>query len=178
MGKEIEQNSENNEKLEMVLEQLRKIESFTTDKGSVYSYDADGHMSGVSSSRRSNFGVPDTMPVLEKKEKQDITVFAELDFVELEAVKATFKPGGKHGSPRVIEAQPDNSARIITNISEITDPERLALGIIKDGKEWTLFKKATLVPTKGFNHFDWKSQPNGAHERSIGGKETEIKYKK
>jgi len=95
----------------------------------------------------------------------------------------TFKPGDKNlrGRMYVLEKQPDNSTRVVENITEVINPDELYLVVMRKGKIES-HKKATLIPKEGYNHFDWRNftdkDGEKAHERSLGGKVTKITYKK
>ena len=106
-----------------------------------------------------------------------------LNPTDFEAVKGVMKARDKKADEQlyVVEKQPDGTARIIKNISEVIDPEELSLAIIRNnaiaGQQ-----KVTLMPTQGFNSFSYRSfeSQNGERqpERNLGGKVIEIVYKK
>lgn len=167
-------------KLDGIIEKLRTIDYFKIDHGSMYNYDENGHLSGTQVSTKGFLSV-ETEKRYAAQEKQDITVFVQLDEKSLDRLKATFdKRKSAAEKIYIVERQPDDAAKIIESISEVTDPENLYLGVVRD-KQWVELKKATLLPTEGLNHFDWRNfEENGesAHERTLGGKVAEIVYKK
>ena len=177
MGEKFEPSNSEKSKIEDSIEKLRMVESFTTEHGSTYCYDENGHMFGTKVVR----GMSQTK--LEAQEKTDITVFVDIVPTDLEAVKKVIKARDKKVGEQlyVIEKQLDGTSKIIRNISEIIDPDELSLAIVKNNAI-AGYQKATLMPTKGFNHFGYRSfkDQNGERqtERSLGGKVTEVVYKK
>lgn len=178
-------------KMAEVIEKLRQVESFETDHGSVYSYDDEGHMSGTQRSTehtisgeliKATTGKNRDKIKEEKKEKQSIAVFGYFHEAEIGKYEETFKPGDKNlrGRIYILEKRPDNSTRIIEDISEVENPDELYLVVMKNGKVES-HKKATLIPKEEYNHFDWRNfvdkDGEKAHERSFGGKVTKINYK-
>jgi hypothetical protein len=180
MAEKIESNPEKT-KLENTIEKLQAIEHFATDHGSVYRYDEGGHLYGMQKSTEHFLSI-ETKIRLQEKEKQDITVFVNLDSIALKKFEETFKAGDKKaiGKTYIMEMQSDGNFKLIQNISEVTNPDELFLVITKNNLRVEQ-RRATLIPTVGYNHFDWRNHAQGGenfHERSLGGKVTEIGYKK
>lgn len=164
------ENFENKEKtkVEEALEELRKIDSFTTERGSVYKYDNEGHTTREKKISGENF------------DPQDITVFVDLSFQEWEEFKNAYSPMKKPGEKvYILERQLDDSPKIIRNINDVSDPGRLYLAITANGTIDKL-KKANLIPSKGLYVFDTRHFEKDGEvftERHIGHKITEIIYK-
>ncbi len=145
------------------------VNSFKSAHGSVYTYDAEGKTIRYKTATK------------KQHKRQDITVFVDLTPQEeqefLEAYRHPAKQD-KNLKVYIFEKQQDDRLRIIRNIKEITDPNRIYLGIMRDGKVTTT-KKAFLTPVVGYNVFDTRYfQENGKwyEERHLGNKITEIEY--
>jgi hypothetical protein len=101
-----------------------RVTSFKTSKGSVYTYDEEGKTTRFKTATG------------EMDERDDITVFlplsAEQDQKILEALH--FKSVDVETKIHVVERQPDDSVKILRDISEVTDPNRVYLGLFKNRK--------------------------------------------
>ena len=144
-----------------------KGHSFTTEKGSIYTYGKEGRTSRFKTATN------------EQHESHDITVF--VDFSENDA--RAFLDAIYSANPDikrkvyVLEKIPDGSPKIIRRFHDVTDPDRIYLGIIENGK-LVLARKATLKPTKGYTVFDTRHFGDGEESktaRHLGHKVTEIK---
>lgn len=152
---------EGEEKLQKVIEQLRRIEFFKTEKLSVYRYDNNEH-----SERKRYSG--------EEYSLQDITSFINLNSEEGEDISESLADKSKNVC--IVEEQLDGSPKVINNINEVSDPDKLYLVIITDNKI-IKSKKAILMPTEGYSVYDYKiSKKNGKDfiQGHLGHKVTEI----
>ncbi|MBI1866245.1 MAG: hypothetical protein HY005_02645 [Candidatus Staskawiczbacteria bacterium] len=157
------------EKLQEVVEQLRKIESFETERGSTYKYDDNERTRREKSSG-------------EKFENQDITVFVDLDKQEQQDFLKAYRDRNKTTGEKIyiVERQLDDSPKIIRDIDKVNNPERLYLGIVRNNV-LDQFKKAGLIPQKGLYVFDCRQFEKDGEtfsERHLGHKIKEIIYKK
>jgi hypothetical protein len=141
--------------------------SFTTEKGSVYTYDDQGRTSRYKTEENKQY------------EKQDVTVFLNLNDEEsrliLDAIHAE-NPDLKRKA-YVLEKLEGGKPKIIRKFSDVSDPRNLYLAIYdKQGKnEW--IKKASLRPALGYTVFDTRhseSGDEGKTERHLGHKVIEI----
>ena len=113
-------------------------------------------------------------------ERQDVTVFVDLTpNEEQEVLRGYLHKENDNTKVYVLEVeQKGKPPRIIRDVSEIKDPEKISLGVLKNGS-WSLLKKASTTPTVGWNVFDHKHyQKNGEwlSDRHLGNKVTEINY--
>ena len=119
-----------------------KVVSFKTEHGSVYTYDSDGKTTRFKTASG------------EQLERQNITVFIPLTGLEeAEYLEAYHLNEHSHTKVYVLERQPDDSPKKIRDVSEIGDPSRIYLGIIKAGKVIKT-TPASLRPIVGYNAFD------------------------
>ena len=141
--------------------------SFTTEKGSVYTYDDQGRTSRYKTKTK------------EQYESQDITVFVDISEEEsrsiLDAIHAE-NPDLKK-KVYILERLEGGKPQIIHKFSEVNNPRNLYLSIYdKQGKnEW--IKKASLKPTIGHTVFDTRHFENDDEEeteRHLGHKVIEI----
>jgi len=145
-------------------ENLPSIKSFTTDKGSVYTYDDEG--------KTARFKTVEN----KKYERQDITVFVDLtpeeekEFLkdmDIENVKVY-----------IVEELPNGTPNIIRDISEIHNPEKIYIASLDyNQKRWVRQKKALLRPALGYAPFDTRTfEKDGGFytERHLGNKIVEI----
>lgn len=147
----------------------KKVRSFQTAQGSVYTYDNQGRTTRFKTSTG------------EQDHVQDITVFVELTPEQeqkfLEAYRHT-SPESRDKKIYVLERQPDNTPRIVRKLEDVKDPSKLYLGIVQGGQVIGT-KEATLIPTIGYQVFDTRHyQENGEWktERHLGNKVTKIDY--
>lgn len=148
-----------------------RVKSFKTEKGSVYTYDADGKTTRFKTATG------------EQNERQDLTIFANLTPEEEQQVRNVIHLEGDHGQKvYIVERLADDNAppRVLRDLSEVTNPNALYLGVFRDGKT-LMIKKASLKPTVGADVFDNRSvtDENGvqvAREIHLGNKVTEIEY--
>jgi hypothetical protein len=148
--------------------QPRRIKSFRTAKGSVYTYDEDGKTTRFKTATG------------EQNTKQDITVFADLTPEEEQEFLHAYRhvnPEDRDSKVYVLERQPDNTPKILRDISEVKDPDRIYLGIIKNGVITTA-KEASLQPFLGANVFDTRQYKDARGqtmtERHLGNKVVDI----
>lgn len=156
------------EQLKTKPETGKPITGFKTAKGSVYTYDDEGKTTRFKTVTG------------EQLERQDITVFSELnpDF-ERQFMDAIHTESPDSSRAYVLERQPDDTGVIIRNRNQITDPDQLFLGIVKNG-EIIGTSQATLEPKIGSNVFDYRhfTDESGIErgERHLGNKVVEILY--
>lgn len=142
------------------------VASFTTSKGSVYSYDEDGHTTRYKAAT----GI--------EQPKQDLTVFLDLGLRDVGSVALSYLLKGSKNkrSIEVTELQPDGSARIVADVNEISNPDRLSVTTFRRGKILRS-KPASLQPRLGAHVYDSRRfEENGAvrTERHLGHKVTSI----
>ena len=150
----------------------RKVVSFKTAKGSVYTYDEDSKTTRYKTATN------------EPQARQDITVFAKLTAEDEEAYIAAYRSKYRrdpHERVYVLERQPDDTPKIIRDIQEVSDPENLYLGIMKE-KEIIRLVKASISPVIGTHPFDSRrfknDQGEWKSERHLGNEVVEIEYAK
>ena len=143
--------------------------SFKTGQGSIYTYDTEGKTTRFKTATG------------EKHERQDITVFVNLSLDEeqdyLNAYRGEGDPNQK-AKVYVVERQEDDSPKILRDVSQVSNPDRVYLAIVKDNK-MTQLKKASLRPVKGWNSFDtrqFKKDGETNTERHLGNKVVDIEY--
>ncbi|HVA10750.1 MAG TPA: hypothetical protein VNG32_01110 [Candidatus Dormibacteraeota bacterium] len=141
--------------------------AFKTAQGSVYKYDDEGKTTRFKTATG------------EQKERQDITVFVPLTLEEeqdyLEAYQGDFVSTQKI---YVVERQPDDSARIVRDIGQVTNPDEIYLAITEDG-QIVKNNKASVAPVVGANVFDtrqFRQDGQTFTERHLGNKVAEIAY--
>lgn len=145
-----------------------KVKSFKTAKGSVYTYDADGKTTRFKTATG------------EQQPRQDITVFADLNETEeADMLQAVHSKGKK--AVYVFERKPDNTQDILSDISQVTNPDEVYLGIVENG-QLIFSKKASTQPVAGSVTLDARKlqDKNGEWmiEPHLGHKVTEIEYEK
>ena len=148
----------------------RKVKSFKTAQGSVYTYDQDGKTTRFKTATG------------EQEEKQDLTVFVDLtpdEEQEFDRAYLHVREEDKDSKVYVIERQKDsNVPRLVRDIKDIQDPEMIYLAI-KKGDTYPLVKKATTTPTIGHNVFDtkhWEENGKALTGRHLGNKVTNIEF--
>jgi len=152
-----------------VLERPKVIKAFTTARGSRYAYDSEGKTTRFKTATG------------EQHERQDITVFANLNpDEEQEFLKSNHHPDTEKQVDKiyVLERQPDGTPKILRDIAEVSDQSSVFLGILK-GDQWGLIKPASIKPVMGYNAFDMRSyQEDGKTmtERHLGNKVASIEY--
>ena len=152
-------------------ENTQPVKSFKTEQGSVYTYDNDGKTTRFKTATN------------EQMEKQDATIFVDLTIDEKQQVLRAyrhFRQADKNLRVYILERQQDDSTKMIRDIKDVTDPNRIYLGILRNDK-WELIKKASVVPIIGSYVFDARHfQKNGQWftVRHLGNKVTEIEYVK
>ena len=145
------------------------VSSFTTSHGSIYTYDDEGHTTRFKTATG------------EEQPRQDLTVFVDVTPKDAGAVAAAylFRSSTKSTRIEVVETQPDDSTRIVTQIDDITDPSRLMLATFK-GDIISRTKPASLMPRIGAYVYDSRRfEENGVTrtERHLGHKVTDIQRK-
>ncbi len=118
-----------------------RIKSFTTDHGSVYTYDSDGKTTRF----KTETG--------EQHEKQGITVFMDLNAEEAQRVLEAVQIEGSPLQSYIVERQADDSAVSIANLESVTNPNNLYLVVYENGKP-IVVKKASLTPRIGMSVYD------------------------
>lgn len=147
-----------------------KIAGFRTAQGSVYRYDHEGKTTRFKSATG------------KQQERQDLTVFSPLSIEEeqdyLSAYRHDTLLADKDSKVYVVERQPDDSALIVRDVSQVKNPDSLYLAIVKNG-HIVKNNKASLQPAVGYNVFDTRHFVEGGvekTERHLGNKVTEIVY--
>ena len=145
--------------------EIPQIARFSTAKGSVYSYDAEGKTTRFKATTG------------EQHERQDLTLFLPLTPEQ----KQKFLDATHLETRKVyaVERLPDDSYRILRDVSGIGDPNRVYLGVFKDGKMLGA-NPAFLHPVVGYNVFDtrhYQEDSKWLTERHLGNRVTEITYK-
>ena len=120
-----------------------RIKSFTTDHGSVYTYDSDGKTTRIKTAG-------DTP---EQFEKQGITVFMDLNAEEAQQVLEAVQVKGSPLQSYIVERQADDSAVSIADLESVTNPDNLYLVVYENGKP-IVVKKASLTPSIGKSVYD------------------------
>jgi hypothetical protein len=148
-------------------EALKRPVAFRTAQGSVYRYDDEGKTTRYKTASG------------EKKERQDITVFVPLTLEEEQDYLEAYNPAlqGKK-KVYVLERQPDDSAKIVRDVAQVTNPESVYLGIVENG-QIVKTNHASLEPIVGSSVFDTKQFKQAGQtftERHLGNKVTEIAY--
>lgn len=147
----------------------RRVRSFKTAKGSVYTYDQDGKTTRFKTATG------------EAQARQDMTVFVDLTPDEDQEFLHAYhhvREEDKDSKVYVLERQPDDTPKILRDISEAQNPDRIYLGIIKNGVV-TSSKKASVKPVIGYQVFDTRQfRKNGQTitERHLGNKVVDIQY--
>jgi hypothetical protein len=118
------------------------VTSFTTERGSVYTYDDEGHTSRFKHATGEQF------------EGKSITVFTKIaPEQEKDYLAATYPEHDNDDSVWVVERQEDNSGLTIATVEQVKHPDRLYLAIVRNGKIVNNVP-ATLMPTLGYDVFD------------------------
>ena len=145
---------------------MRKVESFKTEQGSVYSYDKD-----LKSTRKTADG--------KQHERKDITVFANL--TEEERQNFLDAMGLEGHKVYIVEAKDEKEGKIVRDISQVQNLDSIYLTISK-GDKIVDAKEVSLIPKEGHTVFEMRHfvDPKDNQEktkRHFGHKVTEIKYK-
>lgn len=120
----------------------RVIKSFETLQGSVYT-NRGGKFERFKTITGEHFPPRDLMVFLDINQEQEQRI-----------LNVIYRPPGTKGEGVfVVERQPDDSAKIITDRSQVKYPDKLCFGLVKDGK-WTMFIPTTLTPTIGYQVYD------------------------
>lgn len=145
------------------------VVSFTTSRGSVYTYDENGHTTRFKTVTG------------EEYPKQDITVFVDAGVRDVGAVAASYllRSSTEGTKIQVAEQQPDGQTKIVIDIKDVQYPDNIVLATFKDG-QILKSKPASLSPAVGKYVFDTRHfDDNGTlkTERHLGHKVTSIRYK-
>lgn len=146
------------------------IDSFVTSKGSVYTYDKEGHTARYKTAKS------------EQQPTQGIAVFVELGLRDAKEVVAAYLTRSSNQRTRifVVEHGANGQTRIITDATEIQDPSRLSLAIYQ-GDHIAKSRPVSLFPKIGSYVFDTRQyEQDGVQktERHLGHKVTAINFKK
>jgi len=143
------------------------VKSFKTAQGSIYSYDAEGKTRRFKTATGEQF------------ERQDLTVFVNLSLDEEQDYLQAYRGEGESKAKvYVVKRQADDSPKILRDVSQVNNPDRIYLAIVKDNKI-TQLKKASLRPVKEWNSFDtrqFKQDGQTMTERHLGNKVIDIEY--
>ena len=145
------------------------INSFTTSKGSIYTYNEDGHTTRFKAVSN------------EEQPRQDLTVFVDVGVRDIGRIAGAYLLRSSTGSTKVavVEMQPDGTSRVITDSKEIRYPDQLHVASTRRGGT-IVSKPASLFPRVGAYAFDSRRyEENGITrtERHLGYKVTKIQYK-
>lgn len=145
------------------------IASFTTSRGSVYTYDEDGYTTRF----KTKTGV--------EQPRQDITVFVDMGVKDGARAAAAYILRGYTEKTRieVVEQQPDGSTRIVNDVQQITHPDSLLIATFR-GDKVVKSKPVSLFPRVGAHVFDSRRfEQDGVikTERHLGHKVSSITYK-
>ncbi len=147
----------------------RRAKSFKTAQGSVYTYDQDGKTTRFKTATG------------EPQARQDLTVFVDLTPDESQEFLHAYhhvRKEDKNSKIYILERQPDNTPKILRDISEVQYQDRIYLSIVKNGVA-TSIKKASVKPVIGHHVFDTRQyHENGQTmtERHLGNKVVDIQY--
>lgn len=151
-------------------EQPSRVESFTTAKGSIYTYGKDGRTTRFKTATK------------EQQPTQDITVFVDLSPAEEQQVLHAYRhvmPEYKGCKVYVLELnEKSGSPKIVRHVSQVEDPNQLLL-VILNGDKYELVKKATLTPTMGCSVFDsrhYQQDGKSYTERHLGNRVVDIQF--
>lgn len=147
--------------------QNQQFESFTTSRGSIYTYDNEGKVTRYKTIKE------------ELQPRMDITVFANLTPDEQQKLVDASQLISRVQKVYVLERQENDIPKIIRDVKEIKDKNRLYIGIVEDNRV-TFNKPAILTPKKGLTVFETRSyQDHGEWftERHIGHEVTDIRYR-
>lgn len=143
------------------------VKSFKTAKGSIYSYDSEGKTSRYKTATS------------EQHERQDLTVFVNLSLDEEQDYLQAYRGAEElKAKVYVVERQADDSPKILRDISQVVNPDRVYLAIVKN-ITITQLKKASTRPVKGWNSFDTRQYMQDGQtftERHLGNKVVEVEY--
>ncbi len=145
------------------------VKSFKTAQGSTYSYDTEGKTTRLKAATG------------ELMDRQDLTVFVNLTpDEEQDILRAYHHPTeeDKDGHVYVVERQQDEKGKILRDVTEVEDPTRIYLAIVRDNKI-TFNKPVSLTPAIGSDVFDtrhYQENDQWHTERHLGNKVTEIEY--
>jgi hypothetical protein len=154
-------------------ETSRRVKSFKTSKGSIYTYGPDGRTMRFKTAASARGEQAQYTP-------QDITVFVHLNPEAeqryLDALHAHTDDPAKKKKVYVVEPLPDGSPRIVRHISDAIDPNNLYLAALQNGQV-VGSTKASIEPEIGAHVFDTRHyEENGQWftERHLGHPVVEI----
>ena len=138
------------------------IASFTTSKGSVYTYDEYGHTTRF----KTKTGTEQPM--------QGIAVFIEVGAKDLRNIASAYLLRSSTETTRidVVEQLPDGTLQAIYDIQQVTNPHALQVATFR-GDRLVKSKPASLFPKEGLHVFDLRRyEENGITktERHLGHK--------
>jgi hypothetical protein len=149
-------------------ETVKKVKSFKTSRGSIYTYDEEGKTSRFKAVTG------------EQRPRKDVTVFLPLTEEQehelLEALEN--RTVGHEFGIYVVERQPDNSVKTIQDIADVQNSNSVYLAIAKDGQV-VKANQVTLQPVVGYNVFDTRYANQAGKIYSyhhLGNRVTEIYY--
>jgi hypothetical protein len=156
-------------------ETARKVSSFETAKGSVYTYDENGKTTRFKPRAIDRGENP-------QNERQDITVFVQLtpeaQRKYLDVIHAHADDPAKKRKVYVVEKQPDGTPRILRDIAQITNPDEVYLTAMRNGLVIGA-TKASIQPEVGAHVFDTRQYEDDGKtytERHLGNKVVKINY--
>jgi hypothetical protein len=150
----------------------RRVKTFKTAQGSIYTYDQDGKTTRFKTATG------------EQQERQDITVFANLTPDEEQEVLHAYRhidDKYKNSKVYVVERQKGNLPKFLFDIKDIKDPNEIYIAVVldKNAGAYSLVKKASVTPTIGCAVFDmrqWNEDGQTKTERHLGNNVVDIQY--
>lgn len=157
-------------------EQAPRVTAFMTERGSIYTYDEQGHTTRHKAKTGEQF------------EPQDLTVFIHMD-PEAEELFTEMIRHNKDKTKRVyvLERQSDDTPRKIRRLEDVRNPDELYLAVCRTDEVGNIIpggtliksRKATLQPQLGAYAYDTRHfrAENGDQmtERHLGHKVTAIR---
>ncbi|MFO0702529.1 MAG: hypothetical protein U0514_01470 [Candidatus Andersenbacteria bacterium] len=143
--------------------------TFKTEKGWTYTYDDRGRTTRQQAETGHTHA------------PQDLTVFVEMNVEEKLSFAAAMHAENDDPASKekvyVVERGSDNQPRIVESWADITDPSKLSIAIVRDGK-MLRFKPVTLRPRVGSYVFDTRlfrdRHGKSYKERHLGHRVTEV----
>ena len=143
------------------------VKSFVTEKGSTYSYNSDGMVSGFKT-------------VEQKKYPDSMAVFADFNEDEAKKVLAAIDHNRIDHNQKVyiVERQKDGTGNVVEGMEEIKDSDNLNLTIFNVvTRESSFVKPVSLRPEIGKYVFEYNHDKNGNRSmRHLGHKVVAIDY--
>lgn len=144
-----------------------KVKSFRTSSGSVYTYDSDGKSARFKAATG------------EQRPRNDVTVFVDLSGLEAADLLAGIHTTDPNTRAYVLEVDEEGKPpRIIRDVGEIKDPNKVAVGVVRNGS-YSFFKKASVTPVIGWTPFEYRKYEIDGQQMSskhVGHEVVDIQY--